>query len=1083
MSDTAALTVTPAALDHIVVSPATAVISAGEGITYTAEAFDVYDNSRGDVTAQTVFTIPPASGGSFVGNVVTPTVAATWTVTGSHSGVSDTAALTVTPAALDHIVIRTAPNNGGTEVTTHTMTIYDTYTAYAAGYDVYDNYKQDYNATWSGTGVLASGSFAPNPGISTTFTPAPILSGTGTIVASYGGFTDATDLFTIQAPYLIISKVDSEDPVGASESLMYTIIYTNVGNATARNVRITETYDANVTFASAGPPPDEGNNVWTRSTLAVGSGGTIYVFVNVANSLISGTLLTNQVVIGGSRLAEHTVTETTVVHSMPDLQVSLSDSPDPVDVGQNLVYTIRYSNTGTAPLHNVRITMTYDANVTFVSANPSPYTGTNNVWVVPTLEAGKDGLIYVTVRVTVPLENKTVLLGQVVANSNETPSNQDSTVTTVYAPSLALRKEVTPNPAPVLGLMTYTLVYSNTGDGQATGVVLTDAVPTDTTFESCAPAAQCDYDTDTGIVTWNPDDLPAHQQAVVTLTVRVNNHLAQGTVITNQARFSAMSGAYSATAWVTSSVDAPLLVLSKAGAPNPVAADGLLTYTFTFTNVGPADAHTLLLTDTLDPNTSFQSCAPAPCAYAGGIVSWQLGDLGRLGGQGTATLVVKVANNLDDGVVLTNSARLAAQDDGYPTTAWTTVTVSSAPDLWVSLSDGRSGAGAGERLTYNLTYGNAGNGPAYSVRITFTLPEHSSFDGCLPVAGSTCSLVNSRQVVLQVNRVDADTDHTAQVFVKVDETLPAGTRFLTATVVLTTPTPGDPSGNNSAQDVDAVTTHPDLQISVDYVDTPPYPGKVVTFTVHYTNNAAIGTTGVVLTATKPPSVTYVGPGALWQESAKSADILYLATGDLPAWMTGTQQFAIQVPLTFTREMTNFDIRFSIGDSGISGAESQPSDNQVVAPLGVPDLTIVDVVVEGKVWGNQSGVVQVVIKNQGTGTACNSVPGPGSPPDFCAPFFVDLYVNPDPPPQSYPYDRYGEFYSTVEPIPAGKVVTIPIAFSPLAVSPRFFYVKVDNFKEDPSRPYSLVPEYEEYNNVFGPVYPPYNTFLPLVIRGR
>src|SRR5213076_541116 len=46
-------------LDHIVISPATASITAGGSRTYTAQAFDASNNSLGDVTGSTTFSIAP----------------------------------------------------------------------------------------------------------------------------------------------------------------------------------------------------------------------------------------------------------------------------------------------------------------------------------------------------------------------------------------------------------------------------------------------------------------------------------------------------------------------------------------------------------------------------------------------------------------------------------------------------------------------------------------------------------------------------------------------------------------------------------------------------------------------------------------------------------------------------------------------------------------------------------------------------------------------------------------------------------------------------------------------------------------
>jgi hypothetical protein len=93
------ITVNPAALDHIVVSPKSATVTSGATQTYTAQAFDAYDNSLGDVSASTSLSIDPAAGGSWAANAYTSANAGVWTVTGAYSGKTDTASLTVNSIA------------------------------------------------------------------------------------------------------------------------------------------------------------------------------------------------------------------------------------------------------------------------------------------------------------------------------------------------------------------------------------------------------------------------------------------------------------------------------------------------------------------------------------------------------------------------------------------------------------------------------------------------------------------------------------------------------------------------------------------------------------------------------------------------------------------------------------------------------------------------------------------------------------------------------------------------------------------------------------------------------------------------
>ena len=88
-------------------------------------------------------------------------------------------------------------------------------------------------------------------------------------------------------------------------------------------------------------PADSGtNNVWTIGTLDPGENGTLYVQVDVANSLDPGTVLTNEVAIAGRLLLTVTAVETTTVTSAPDLWITLLDLTDPVNAGAELVYQV-----------------------------------------------------------------------------------------------------------------------------------------------------------------------------------------------------------------------------------------------------------------------------------------------------------------------------------------------------------------------------------------------------------------------------------------------------------------------------------------------------------------------------------------------------------------------------------------------------------------------------------------------------------------------------------------------------------------------------------------------------------------------
>ena len=480
-------------------------------------------------------------------------------------------------------------------------------------------------------------------------------------------------------------------------------------------------------------------------------------------------------------------------------------------------------------------------------------------------------------------------------------------------------------------------------------------------------------------------------------------------------------------------------------------------------------------------NTDFVRCQPAPCSHLNGIVSWQPGDL-PAGGTDLVTLVVDVHRNLDPGTVLTNRARIHIFDTpAYSATAALTTTVVSTPDLWVQVSDGQTAVQAGQDLAYNITYGNAGSGRAFSttLRVTPPLPAYVENVGCVPSAG--CQWLGG-QLHFDLGTVAGGESGDVQVVATVRDPLPAGASGLTVTVVLTTVTPGDAPGDNTAQDYDAIATRPDLHLRTDYHSHTPYPGKRLTYTVHYSNTGHIATTGVGISVTLSPHVTFdAGASSAWQSLGDRR--YWYDVGNLDYNQSGTLWIVVTLPQDrFAPSMANFDAAFEIYDDGGSGADANQSDNLFLAPLGVPDIVIEGIEVNlSSLLSHQTGShVTVTLKNVGTNMACNPVDGNG--PDFCGPFYVDLYINPDPAPPPYGPPFGDAYYDRAGPITPGQ--SIQVSFYPFALpqrveAPVTLYVRVDNFEL--SRPYGLVPEYDEDNNVYGPVIVGYGIYLPVILR--
>src|ERR1019366_8181552 len=120
--------VTLGGLDHLGLAPVSATVSAGTSQAYTATGYDSQDNSLGDVTGATTFSI--SAGGTCTGASCTASVPGDYTVTGTDGSASGTATLHVTLGGLDHLGL--APVSATVSAGTS-----QAYTA--TGYDSQDN--------------------------------------------------------------------------------------------------------------------------------------------------------------------------------------------------------------------------------------------------------------------------------------------------------------------------------------------------------------------------------------------------------------------------------------------------------------------------------------------------------------------------------------------------------------------------------------------------------------------------------------------------------------------------------------------------------------------------------------------------------------------------------------------------------------------------------------------------------------------------------------------------------------------------------------------------------------------------------
>lgn len=370
---------------------------------------------------------------------------------------------------------------------------------------------------------------------------------------------------------------------------------------------------------------------------------------------------------------------TCVPATPPDLAIDLTDGLTSVVPGQVLTYALTVSNLGELDSTGVAVNDVLPACANFVAASHGgSHAGGVVTWPAFDLAGGASLERTLTVELANPLPLGTEVLTNTASVTDDgthgaDPSlenNSASDVDTV-APLPDLVLDVTDGETEVIPgqVLTYTLTVSNDGAVEASGVIVSDALPDHASLLSASHEGLAD----SGLVTWPAFTLTAGASVTRTLVISVAGSLPAGvTVITNTATV-IDDGSHGPDRWpadnTASDVDqvmaAPDLVLSMEAGQSAAVPGELLTYTLDYANRGDQDATGVVLSEIVPFGTVFGPEASTPgwmCSPGGQDCVLHIGDLG-VGDGGTVTFAVTMpASLLADIASLTNMANIS--DDG-----------------------------------------------------------------------------------------------------------------------------------------------------------------------------------------------------------------------------------------------------------------------------------------------------------------------------------------------------------------------------------------------------------------------------------
>ena len=329
-----------------------------------------------------------------------------------------------------------------------------------------------------------------------------------------------------------------------------------------------------------------------------------------------------------------------------------ADTPDPAGIGETVTYTIVLENEGPQDATGVVVSGSVSSGENMVvgwsgDMTQDGLTYTCNVGDLA-FGATETFSIVVTASEAGIMESRATAVGD---QYDAWPDNNETFEdTTVEQPGLSVFIQDNPDPTCLGCGLSYTVTVTNFSAIDATGVVLTDTLPSgfDPSIYICSMGDPATLSQ--GVVTCDIGDLLAGQKATLTLGGTVTAAAVGALVNTADIIADGVAPLPQHADTEETAVQYPDLSVEISDWSDPVQVGYYLIYTVTATNLSTFPAQDVVVTDTLPPDTELISCAASQgtCTPETNTVT---AEFGSLNGESSAriTIVVKV---LSEGTIV-----------------------------------------------------------------------------------------------------------------------------------------------------------------------------------------------------------------------------------------------------------------------------------------------------------------------------------------------------------------------------------------------------------------------------------------------
>ncbi|MGG5462105.1 DUF7507 domain-containing protein [Clostridium sp. B9] len=742
---------------------------------------------------------------------------------------------------------------------------------------------------------------------------------------------------TIEDTIITANKRVDKSFVDIDGIITYTVELTNIGTVAIDDVLFQDTIPTGTIYANnlTVNAPFTGTNPQTGLTITSIAGGQTVVIswqVQVNNAIPTPNPIENtgQVTIPTLPTFVTNTVQTQVNHveMTPIKYVDLAYA----DIGDELIYTITFTNTGSTDADNVFVVDPIPNGTSYIGGSivaNVPITGdpTSQINLINPVAPGET--IVISYRVSVdsiplpnPIPNTAILNYEYTVDPTDPPIaitdiDSNTVFTQVNNATLNPVKFVNEDYEDVGATLTYTISFTNIGNVDAQNVVITDPIPNDTSYvigsvnanvpftgdptttinliNSVAPGESVILSFDVTIDTIpNPNPIPNTAAIDYDYEVDPANPLVQGSENTNT---------------VFTQVNNALLNPLKNVDKDFADIGEEINYTITFTNTGNVDAQNVYIVDTVPNGTSYvPGSISSNVAFTGNPTS-QIDLINPVAPGETVQVTFNVliigvpGENPIPNTATVNYEHVGDQTEPLVSESEDTNTVFTQVnfvDLNPSKTVNYDFAEVGDVLNYAIAFTNTGNVDAENVVITDIIPNDTTYVP-LSVTANVAFTGNPTSQINLTNPIASGETIVINFDVTIDAIPNPNPIPNTATVDYEyTVNPAEPSRvgsentNTVLTQVNIADLNPVKFVDKDFADV----GDVITYTISFLNDGNVDAENVVITDIVPNDTTYV-PNSI------NVNVPY--TGNPPSQINLTNPVAPNETITISFSVTIDDI--------------------------------------------------------------------------------------------------------------------------------------------------------------------------------